>query len=314
MLTSIAVVAMLVPKMFVFRDVAMSVCLSVVMYKFLEMLVALGNQFDSIRHEIIYHRRLHFNVRPLCCLFSCLPTAQLTRTNFLVMKMLILQHPILIVLITVITMVTWLDGTYVIGKWDINNPFPYLSALRVTSVLVAIYALSSIVTLCKDAMKDLYVSQKYMALSVALFLFSVQGLTFDILTSLRIFEFRQCLSGRTMRNFYENSMYCVQMFLVTLYNVFYYRRPLNPQVTSDAQNQNKPPELQNHQLSNSSGPDITGRPLVIAKDATTQTLALSGDCSSQTLSISTLTRDDAVNGKQNSKNNVSYNNGILEHF
>nr|KAI8754380.1 organic solute transporter alpha-like protein 3 isoform X1 [Biomphalaria glabrata] len=260
---------MLVPKMFVFRDVAMSV------------------------------------------------------TNFLVMKMLILQHPILIVLITVITMVTWLDGTYVIGKWDINNPFPYLSALRVTSVLVAIYALSSIVTLCKDAMKDLYVSQKYMALSVALFLFSVQGLTFDILTSLRIFEFRQCLSGRTMRNckelysivaVYENSMYCVQMFLVTLYNVFYYRRPLNPQVTSDAQNQNKPPELQNHQLSNSSGPDITGRPLVIAKDATTQTLALSGDCSSQTLSISTLTRDDAVNGKQNSKNNVSYNNGILEHF
>ncbi|KAH9523671.1 hypothetical protein Btru_040634 [Bulinus truncatus] len=178
-LTLVAFVAMLMPKIFVFRDVAMSVCLSVVMYKFLEMLVALGNQFDSIRNEIIHHHRLHFNVRPLCCLFSCLPTAKLTKTNFRVMKILVLQHPILIVLITLITMVTWLDGTYVLGKWDTGNPFPYLSALRVASVLTAIYVLSSLVTLCQDAMR-----------------------------------------------IYENSIYCMQMFLVTVYNLFYYRRPL----------------------------------------------------------------------------------------
>ncbi|KAH9523676.1 hypothetical protein Btru_040640 [Bulinus truncatus] len=176
-LTLVAFVAMLMPKIFVFRDVAMSVCLSVVMYKFLEMLVALGNQFDSIRNEIIHHHRLHFNVRPLCCLFSCLPTAKLTKTNFRVMKILVLQHPILIVLITLITMVTWLDGTYVLGKWDTGNPFPYLSALRVASVLTAIYVLSSLVTLCQDAMRSLYVNQKYMALSLSLFLFSVQRVT-----------------------------------------------------------------------------------------------------------------------------------------
>ncbi|XP_059162507.1 organic solute transporter subunit alpha-like [Physella acuta] len=221
-----SLLAMIAPNVFVFRDVLMSICLSVVMYKFLQLLIVYGKSFQPIREQILSHRRLQFNVQPLCCLCFCLPSLPLTSTNFRVMKAMVLQYPILVILITVIIMVTWLDGVYITGKWVTDTPYPYLSTVRVCSVVLAIFALNVFVKLSEQAMRSLHVRQKHVALSASMFLFSVQGFTFDILATNNVFHSKGCYSGSVMSNFYENVTYCIQMFFVTLLNVWSYRRPL----------------------------------------------------------------------------------------
>ncbi|CAL1532162.1 unnamed protein product, partial [Lymnaea stagnalis] len=62
-LSVVSLLAMLVPNVFIFRDVLMSVCLSIVMYKFLQLLIAYTEEFDSIREQIIHHHQLRFDVR-----------------------------------------------------------------------------------------------------------------------------------------------------------------------------------------------------------------------------------------------------------
>ncbi|KAK3737762.1 hypothetical protein RRG08_057771, partial [Elysia crispata] len=113
--------------------------------------------------------------------------------------------------------------------WEYDNPYPYLTTVRVVSVLVALHGLNVIVTPCLDAMKSLLIRPKFLSLRLSMMLYAIQGIVFDSLVQFTdLFDIRACLSEEVMGNFYQNLVFCIEMFLLTMLNFWSYRRILLP--------------------------------------------------------------------------------------
>lgn len=227
-LSLIALFGMMIPRIYIYQDMLTIMCIALVMFKFVQLIRAYEKYHEKILEEV-RTRRFRFNLGPCCCCCWCLPTAAMNRENAEKIKWLILQYPIISIATSVLTMVTWLNGNYKQGEWLASNPYTYLIIVRVVSILTALHGLNIVVNPCLDAMRSLLIRPKFIALRLSTFLYAVQGIVFDCLVAYSdLFETKSCFSGNVMGYFYQNLVFCVEMFLLTLLNFWSYRRALAP--------------------------------------------------------------------------------------
>ncbi|GFR72071.1 organic solute transporter subunit alpha [Elysia marginata] len=202
------------------------------MYKFVELATLFISHYDGLRERIKETQKLHFDVAPLACCCKCLPTANIKRHRVLILRGLVLQFPFISLPIAVLTMYLWVDGKYRTGEYTASNPWPYLTAVKVLSTLTAMYGLGVLFAMVKEPLKMTYISQKYMGLKLCALTFNIQHFVFRVLTSNDVFEPRKCFSRRAMGDFYENTAFNFELFAISLFNLWAYRKPFKQSESS----------------------------------------------------------------------------------
>ncbi|GFO48082.1 organic solute transporter subunit alpha, partial [Plakobranchus ocellatus] len=197
-LAFICFMSMVIPNAFLFRDVLSTGCISVVMFKFVELASVYIKHYDGLREHIRDNQRLRFDVQPFACCCKCLPTAPMNRPRVLFLKGLVLQFPLVTLPISILTVYLWVDNKYNMGEYAADSPWVYLTVIKVVSTLTAMYGLGVLYAAVREPLSATYISQKYMALKLCALLNNIQHFVFRILSSNDVFHSRECFTGRVM--------------------------------------------------------------------------------------------------------------------
>ncbi|KAF6205018.1 hypothetical protein GE061_019185 [Apolygus lucorum] len=179
----------------------------------------------------VHPNLLSLQVAPCCCwpCFSfCLPTFAVTKKCMLVLRLLVLQLPVVQGLLYVILLVMWAEEQ---SLYQVN--YTYVQPVVVTSILTGIWGMVMTTRMLIPVLKDHLLQGKFLVLQMVLLFAKFQGFIAKGVALSGVFPCRHPITPTVYTNLIYNSVLLWEMVLLCSLARFLYKKPLPQSYNTD---------------------------------------------------------------------------------
>uniref|UniRef100_A0A667Y2J3 Organic solute transporter subunit alpha-like n=1 Tax=Myripristis murdjan TaxID=586833 RepID=A0A667Y2J3_9TELE len=219
---------MWIPRAVMFTDMTSNCYFAVVVYKVLVLMIEeLGGSKAFLQRYS--GEPFKISTGPCCCCCRpCLPLVPMSRRMLFLMKLGTLQYAILKTVLSVLSIILWTNGNFDLSDVQITGAAiwinPFIGVLTITSLWpVAIMFMHT----C-SRLRSLKMIPKYAMYQIVLILSQLQTSIINILALDGTIACAPPFSSTARASMLSQQLMILEMFLITLFTRFLYRRTYDP--------------------------------------------------------------------------------------
>nr|XP_018899979.1 PREDICTED: organic solute transporter alpha-like protein [Bemisia tabaci]XP_018899980.1 PREDICTED: organic solute transporter alpha-like protein [Bemisia tabaci]XP_018899981.1 PREDICTED: organic solute transporter alpha-like protein [Bemisia tabaci]XP_018899982.1 PREDICTED: organic solute transporter alpha-like protein [Bemisia tabaci]XP_018899983.1 PREDICTED: organic solute transporter alpha-like protein [Bemisia tabaci] len=161
---------------------------------------------------------------PPCCCYPCcsfLPTLAISKRNVKLLRLLVLQLPVVQGLVYLILLVMWAEEE---SLYQVN--YLYLQPVVIASILSGVWGMIMMIRMVSDSLPDYKLQQKFVCLQLVLVLAKLQGLVLRICVWADLFPCRAPVTSAVYANLLYNSAMLWEMMILCSFARMLYKKYL----------------------------------------------------------------------------------------
>uniref|UniRef100_H3A8B4 Organic solute transporter subunit alpha n=2 Tax=Latimeria chalumnae TaxID=7897 RepID=H3A8B4_LATCH len=221
-IASTSCIGMWIPRATVFTDYTTAIFFSIVVHKFLVMMIKeCGGQKAFLKR--FQNERFKLYTGPFCCCCLCLPSASMTRRTLFILKLGTFQFTFLRPILIFILIVLWSDQGFQ-GAGPEGSAALLINILVGISTITALYPVSIMFTQVRLILASQGIVPKFVLYQFIVILSQLQTFIISTVASNGHIVCAPPLSGKARASYMSQQLLIMEMFIITILSRFYYRR------------------------------------------------------------------------------------------
>ncbi|XP_070773997.1 organic solute transporter subunit alpha-like [Enoplosus armatus] len=214
---------MWIPRAVMVTDMTSNCYFAVVVYKVLVLMI---EEFggSSVFLERFSGKTFRINVGPCCCCCLCLPHVPISRRLLFWLKLGALQYAILKTAASVLSIILWTNGNFDLSDLEITGAAIWINPLIGVFTIISLWPVAIIFMNTNRFLRSLNIVPKYAIYQLILVLSQLQTSIINILALDGTIACAPPFSSQARGSMLSQQIMIMEMFIITLYNRFLFRR------------------------------------------------------------------------------------------
>ncbi|KAM6900257.1 organic solute transporter subunit alpha [Xenentodon cancila] len=218
---------MWIPKAIMFTDMTSACYFSVVVFKFLIMMLEeVGGDEAFMKRE--GKHKLKISTGPCCCCCLCLPYVAITRRTLFLLKLGSFQFALLKIVLTILSIVLWTNGSFDLSDLKITGAAIWINPFLGFLTIIALWPVAIMFIHLRTTLRTLKIIPKYAMYQLVLILSQLQSAIINILALNGTIACSPPFSSVTRGYMISQQLLILEMFIITLVTRMLYRRQYDP--------------------------------------------------------------------------------------
>ncbi|KAM4545897.1 organic solute transporter subunit alpha-like [Odontesthes bonariensis] len=235
-IATMACFGMWIPRAVIITDMTSNCYFAVVVYKVLVLLVEeLGG--SSAFLERFTGKSFKISTGPCCCCCPCLPRVPMSRFMLFLLKLGALQYAILKTFLSVLSIILWTNGNYDPADVEITGAAIWINPFIGVLTILSLWPVAIVFMNINSLLRSLSIIPKYAMYQLILVLSQLQTSIINILALDGTIACSPPFSSQARGSMLSQQIMIMEMFLISLYTRFLYRRTYDPLPTEARDNE-----------------------------------------------------------------------------
>ncbi|XP_072231396.1 organic solute transporter subunit alpha-like [Leuresthes tenuis] len=222
-IATMACFGMWVPRAVIITDMTSNCYFAVVVYKVLILLVEeLGGSRAFL--ERFSGKTFKISTGPCCCCCPCLPRVPMSRFLLFLLKLGALQYAILKTFLSILSIILWTNGNYDAADVRITSPAIWINPFIGVLIILSLWPVAIVFMNSNSLLRSLRIIPKYAMYQLILVLSQLQTSIINILALDGTIACSPPFSSQARGSLLSQQIMIMEMFIISLYTRFLYRR------------------------------------------------------------------------------------------
>lgn len=218
---------MWIPRATMFTDMMSACYFAVVVFKFLVLMLEEVGGDKAFLARAPKHK-LRISTGPCCCCCPCLPHVAITRRSLFLLKLGSFQFAVLKIAFTVISIVLYTNGNYVLTDMEITGSAIWINPFVGVLTIIALWPVAIMFMHLRVTLRSIKIIPKYAMYQLVLVLSQLQSAIINILAMNGTIGCAPPYSSMARGYLMSQQLLILEMFIITLVTRLLYRRHYEP--------------------------------------------------------------------------------------